>query len=87
VAQLPVKAGAGLVEGGIMEIVRNNADNSAGFVKVIKMYPAKLQRSFEEAKSLVINEYQKYLEEKWMKELTTKYPVKVNNIVFQSLLK
>ncbi len=87
IAQLPIKPGAKLVEGAVMEIVRNDAANSASFVKVITIYPAKLQRTFEEAKSLVINEYQKQLEENWMKELTAKYPVKVNTAALQSLLK
>ena len=87
ISQLPIKPGAKLVEGAIMEIVKNNSDNSAGFVKVLKIYPSKLQRNFDEAKSLVINEYQKQLEETWMNELTKKYPVKVNNAVLQSLLK
>lgn len=85
--QLPIKEGAPLTEGTIMEIVKNKADNGASFIKVIKVYPSKMQRSFEEAKTMVINEYQKQLEENWMKELVAKYPVKVNNTVFQSLLK
>ena len=87
ISQLPVKPGTPLVEGAITGIVKNEADNSASFIKVIKIYPAKLQRNFDEAKSLVINEYQKQLEESWMNELVKKYPVKVNNAVLQSLLK
>ncbi len=87
ISQLPIKAGAKLVEGAIAEIVKSNTDNSASFIKVIKIYPAKMQRNFDEAKSLVINEYQQKLEENWMKELTAKYPVKINTAVFQSLLK
>ena len=86
-SQLPIKQGAVLSEGTIMEIVKNNGDNGASFIKVIKIYPAKMQRTFEEAKSMVINEYQKQLEDNWMKELVAKYPVKVNTVIFQSLLK
>lgn len=87
IAQLPVKPGTKLAEGSITEIVKNDADNSASFVKVLKVYPARLQRNFDEAKSLVINEYQKQLEETWMSELEKKYPVKINDAVFRSLLK
>ena len=87
IAQLPVKAGTKMVEGTFSEIERNDADNGAAFVKVIKIYPAKLQRNFDEAKSLVINEYQKQLEETWMAELTKKYPIKINNAVLQLLIK
>ena len=86
-SQLPIKQGAVLKEGEIMEIVKNTADNGASFIKVIKVYPAKMPRTFEEARSLVINKYQEQLEESWLKELVAKYPVKVNNAVFQSLLK
>ena len=46
----------------------------------------KKQRSFEEARGLVINDYQNFLEEKWIVQLKKKYPVKVNEKVFQSLL-
>lgn len=87
IAQLPVKAGTKLEEGKILEIVKSATDNSASFVKVIKVYPPKTPMSFEEAKTLLVNEYQQKLEDAWMKELTAKYPVKVNTQVFQSLLK
>jgi peptidyl-prolyl cis-trans isomerase SurA len=87
ISQLPVKPGTKLTEGAITEIVKSKSDNGAGFIKVLKVYPARLQRSFDEAKSLVINEYQKQLEESWMSEMTKKYPVKINNAVLQSLLK
>jgi peptidyl-prolyl cis-trans isomerase SurA len=85
--QLPVKPGTKLTEGGITAIAKSETDNSASFVKVLKLHPAKQQRTFEEAKSLVINAYQQQLEEKWMQELAQKYPVKVNPAVFQSLIK
>jgi peptidyl-prolyl cis-trans isomerase SurA len=87
IAQLPIKPGTKLTEGAITEIVKNESDNGAGFVKVLKIYPPRLQRNFDEAKSLVINEYQKQLEESWMSEMTKKYPVRINNAVLQSLLK
>lgn len=86
-AQLPIKQGAALTEGTFMEIVKHTNDNGASFIKVIKIYPAKMPRTFEEARSMVINKYQEQLEENWMKELVAKYPVKINTAVFQSLLK
>jgi peptidyl-prolyl cis-trans isomerase SurA len=86
-AQLPIKQGSQLQEGAIMEIVKNNSDNGASFIKVIKVYPAKMHRTFDEARSIVINKYQEQLETNWMRELVAKYPVKINNNVFQSLLK
>ncbi|MFT3682762.1 MAG: peptidylprolyl isomerase [Ferruginibacter sp.] len=85
--QLPVITGASLKEGIITAPFVNTTDNTASFVKILKTYAAGQQRSFEEAKGLVINEYQAHLEEEWIKELRKKYPVKVNEAVFQSLLK
>ena len=87
IAQLPLKPGTKLTEGVITEAIKNGTDNGAGFVKIIRIYPAKLQRNFDEAKSLVINEYQKHLEENWVNDMMKKYPVKINNAVLQSLLK
>jgi peptidyl-prolyl cis-trans isomerase SurA len=83
--QLPegTKPAAGLVAAPIV----NSTDNTASFVKILQLYPASQQRSFEEARGLVINEYQNHLEEKWVEELKKKYPVKVVEAVFQSLLK
>jgi peptidyl-prolyl cis-trans isomerase SurA len=66
---------------------RQSADGTAVFVKVVKTYPAGQHRSFEEARGLVINNYQAFLEEEWIKELKKKYPVKVNEAAFKSLLK
>jgi peptidyl-prolyl cis-trans isomerase SurA len=83
--QLPdsIKATAGLVTKPQV----NSTDNSASFIKILQLYPAGQQRSFEEARGLVINEYQNHLEEKWIEQLKKKYPVKVNDVVFKSLLK
>lgn len=66
--------------------VINSGDGTAVFSIVIKMYPGNQQRSFEDARGLVINDYQNLLEKNWIEELKKKYPVKVNEKVFQSLL-
>ena len=39
ISQLPINQGTRLVEGAITSIIKNDADNSASFVKVIKIYP------------------------------------------------
>lgn len=36
------------------------------------------QKTFEEARGLVVSDYQAYLEEEWTKELSAKYPLKIN---------
>ncbi len=86
-AQIPIPEGLAVTEGLITPPLSNSGDNTTSFAKVIKIFPAQQQRSFEEARGLVINEYQAYLEEKWMEDLKKKYPIKVNEAVFQSLLK
>ena len=86
-SQIQVSAGTEVKEGLISEPVMNVTDNTASFVKVLKTFPEGQQRSFEEARGLVINDYQNYLEEQWVNELKKKYPVKVDEAVFQSLLK
>ncbi len=84
--QIPAKANTKFVEGMITEPLINGADGTATFVKILRIYPANQQRSFEEARGLVINEYQNFLEEKWIEQLKKKYPVRVNEKIFQSFL-
>jgi peptidyl-prolyl cis-trans isomerase SurA len=87
VAQIPGNnQGARILANTYSEITKN-ADGSASFVKYVKLYDANMQRSFAEARGLVINDYQNVLEQQWVGELRKKYPVKVNEIVFKEMLK
>lgn len=61
--------------------------SSISFAYVVKVYNSPAPRSFEEAKGLVINDYQNYLEEEWLKKLKEKYPVKVNEKVLAGIAK
>lgn len=63
-----------------------NTDGTATFVKYINVYPGNQQRSFEEAKGLVINDYQNVLEKKWLEALHKKYPVTINEAVVKQML-
>jgi peptidyl-prolyl cis-trans isomerase SurA len=81
VVKQPVRFSPGMVTEPLV-----NTDGTASFAKIVKVYPANMQRSFEEARGLVINDYQNFLEEKWVAQLKKKYPVKVNENVFKSLL-
>ena len=85
--QLPVTIDSKTADGYVSQIVVSPVDGNTSFIKVINQYAASLQRSFDEAKGLVINDYQNILEEKWIAELKNKYPVKINEAVFQTLLK
>lgn len=86
-SQIPVTIDPGFAAGFITEVIINPADGTASFARVIKQYDAGLQRNFDEAKGLVINDYQNILEERWISDLKKKYPVKINEPVFQTLLK
>lgn len=87
IAQLQLPENIIVKEGLSTKPALNGNDNTASFLKVLTTYPADQQRSFEEARGLVINDYQGYLEEQWIAELKKKYPVKANEAVFQSMLK
>lgn len=68
---------------------RSNIVKDGDFFKLFiieKKYPAGI-KSFEKAKSECITKYQEYLEKTWLKELETKYPVKVMEKEFAKLYK
>jgi peptidyl-prolyl cis-trans isomerase SurA len=85
-SQIPVIDRTNFKPGLVTAPVINSGDGTAVFSTIIKMYPGNQQRSFEDARGLVINDYQNLLEMKWIEELKKKYPVTVNQKVLQSLL-
>jgi peptidyl-prolyl cis-trans isomerase SurA len=86
-AQIALAEGTPPAPGMLTPINVSTTDGTAGFIKVLKLHPANEQRTFEEARGLVINDYQNVLEEKWIAELKKKYPVKVDEGVFRELMK
>jgi peptidyl-prolyl cis-trans isomerase SurA len=86
-SQITGAENAGNITPGNYSKIAKNTDGSASFVKYVHLYPAGMQRSFDEARGLVINDYQNVLEQKWLASLKAKYPVKVNEAVFKTLLK
>lgn len=82
--QIPVTTN--ITEGLVTKPAVSPTDGTTTFVQVLKIYPANQPRNFEEARGLVINDYQNYLEEQWIESLKKKYPLKINEIVFKSLL-
>jgi peptidyl-prolyl cis-trans isomerase SurA len=73
--------------GMITEAVVNKEDNTASFAYILKVYPQPGQRSFEESRGLLINDYQAMLDEKWVDTLKKKYPVKINEEVLKTIIK
>lgn len=62
------------------------ADGTVSFVKINKVVPAQ-PKTLKEARGYVISGYQDYLEQQWIAELRQKYPVKVDEKVFNSMVK
>ena len=87
ITQIPAPEGTKFKAGLITPVLPNTVDGSSSFVMVLKTHGDNEQRSFEDARGLVINDYQNVMETKWIEDLKKKYPVKVNEDVFKSLLK
>jgi peptidyl-prolyl cis-trans isomerase SurA len=85
--QLPISVSGNIQAGAVSEPVKNTTDNITVFAYVIKTYKDRSPRNFEDARGFVINDYQSFLEDKWIETLKKKYPVKVNELVLQACWK
>jgi peptidyl-prolyl cis-trans isomerase SurA len=65
----------------------NKTDNTSSFAYIIKVYTQPTQRSFSEAKGLVINDYQEKLEQQLNEALRKKFPVKIDQKVLAEISK
>jgi len=83
--QLPVFERTNFTAGLITMPVKNPTDGTTTFNYIINVYRQAAQRSFEDARGMVISDYQKVLEDRWITVLKNKYPVKVNTAVFNSV--
>jgi peptidyl-prolyl cis-trans isomerase SurA len=86
-AQLPKDEKQSLTAGVLTSPVVNNADNTASFAYVLQLHNNVEPRNFNEAKGLVINDYQTQLEKEWLQSLKKKYPVTVNEKVWSEVVK
>jgi peptidyl-prolyl cis-trans isomerase SurA len=84
-AQIPVADRTNFTEGLLTAPVTNGQDSSKTFAYIIKLHNENESKEFEDAKGAAINDYQLYLEEKWIADLKKKYPVKINRKVLKSL--
>jgi peptidyl-prolyl cis-trans isomerase SurA len=65
---------------------RVDLPDGRGFVVVEKIIPPQ-PKTLEEARGYIIADYQDQLEKEWVASLQKKYPVKINEDVFKSLIK
>lgn len=84
--QLPKAPGVQYTPGTLTPLISNDADGTQSFVYVVKAYPNPAPRSFDEARGLVMTDYQQALEDQWIAQLKKKYPVKVNAAEWQKVL-
>lgn len=75
-----------LVKDKTTKAVKND-DGSYTVVKVTEVYNTPMQKSLDDARGYVVAEYQDYLEKQWNDQLRKKYPVKVDEKVFRSMVK
>ena len=84
--QIPNAGNIVLKNGAVTSPVLSKTDNTASFAYIMHTYLQPASRSFEEAKGLVINDYQAELEKKWIDDLKKKYPVVINQNALSSLM-
>jgi peptidyl-prolyl cis-trans isomerase SurA len=75
-----------IVKGKVTE-VKKNADGTYTAVRVENVFNTPSQKSLDDAKGYVVAEYQDYLEKEWNRKMREKYPLKVNEQVFTSMVK
>ncbi len=89
IAQLPIDPNNSRTKtpvGNFSPIIKNT-DGTAAFVKFVKLYEVNMQRDFNDARGLVINDYQNVLEQQWVEKLRKKYTVKINEAVLSNIIK
>jgi len=65
----------------------NTNDNTASFAYIFQSYAQPMQRTFNEARGLVISDYQAILEKQWTDVLKKKYPVVIDKKVLADISK
>jgi peptidyl-prolyl cis-trans isomerase SurA len=86
-SQLP-NLGKTIPTGGMITTpLLNKTDNTSSFAYIVKVYSQPTQRSFSEAKGLLINDYQTILEQQWNEGLKKKFPVVIDDKVLAEISK
>jgi len=83
--QMPVKSTIEKRAGFISTPEKNGSDESYSFIYVTGVYNNVEPRSFDDAKGLVMNDYQQLLEKNWLNDLKKKYPIKIVETVWNTI--
>lgn len=78
--------GISFSKGAMTELVLDSDLTSYTFRKVEEILPV-AYKTIDEARGYIIADYQDYLESVWVQDLKNKYPIKINEAVFDSLVK
>ena len=74
-----------VIKKGAISPIVIGGDGTAVFVKFINLYNENEPRTFDDARGLVINDYQTILEKEWIQKLKKEYPVKLNKKVLDKI--
>jgi len=77
---------AALVKGKVTDPVKKE-DGSWVAVKATELYDTPMPKDLDDARGYAVAGYQDYLEKEWNAALRAKYPVKVDEAVFRSMVK
>ncbi|MCC6727331.1 MAG: peptidylprolyl isomerase [Saprospiraceae bacterium] len=72
--------------GALSPVEQSKRDKTYNFFKLEKLLPPG-QKSLQEARGYVVADYQDFLEKKWLETLRKEYKVKMNEKVFNSMVK
>ncbi|MBX3254437.1 MAG: peptidylprolyl isomerase [Chitinophagaceae bacterium] len=72
--------------GQLVELIGDGSGGTISLLYIIAKHNDAAQKSFEEAKGLVISDYQSLLEQNWVRSLKKKYPVRVNEKILQDII-
>ena len=86
IEQIPMGKKQVLRKGMITSPVTNTKDKSVSFAYIINLHTQTEQRNFNEAKGLVISDFQEDIERRWVEELRKKYEVKINQAELDKLI-
>lgn len=85
--QIPSAVKTTFTQGMLTKPLINKNDNTASFAYIIKVHPQPMQRTYNEAKGLLVSDYQTELDDKWVESLKKKYPVVINQKVLAAISK
>jgi peptidyl-prolyl cis-trans isomerase SurA len=84
-SQLPTHIAIQKQVGFISQATKSPSDDSYSFVYITQLHNNIEQRSFEDARGLVMAEYQKIIEKEWLASLKRKYPIKFSEAVWATI--